>query len=539
MISRKPSIDIEQHLKQIYEFYARGERIKANKHLSQIYKKYPKNTNIIKTYVKFSAEDNDLEKAIQFANILLIDEPENFGYVVNLAQWSMRIGKLKKAIAYYQEYIDLVGNNPNAYFNQGILYRHNGEYNKAIHALEKASVHNYQPIVDVHLEMALTHEMFRHEDLAISSLKQLLKLSPNHLIAKFNLATLYQSAGRKEEAEIYFKEVLNQDPTFTESLVRLAYLNKQKPEKSDVIRKMKRRIRSSQLKPKELESLSYALGKAHDDVEDYESAYNYYKEANTLNLKRIGPYNSAKLDKYIAKTIAHVNKQWLEPEDDSKGFEPIFIIGHFRSGSTLVEQIISGHSNVESLGEIDFFLKYYNENDIYSKSQKLAYKMLGTEYEALVSTMSKSSKRATDKRPENILVMGLIKKLYPKAKFIHTKRNLDDNGLSVYFNQLNDLSTFSTSQESFLAYDKQCQELMEHWKLLFKEDIYEVQYESLVETPEEISKEIITFLGLEWEQDCIEFKERKNFVRTASADQVRHGIYSSSIGRCKNYHKFM
>ena len=211
--------------------------------------------------------------------------------------------------------------------------------------------------------------------------------------------------------------------------------------------------------------------------------------------------------------------------------------------ATLIEQILSGHSEVISLGEVDYFLRYFHQhNDDYwkltqDKSNKNLLE-LANEYETLVSAMSQNSTRITDKRPENILFMGLIKKLFPKAKFIHTRRNLLDNAISMYFQQLNDLSKFSTSLESFANYDEQCERLMAHWKNLFGEDILQVTYESLVVEPLKIAQDMVEFINLDWQSECLDFSNRKNFVRTASVSQVRKKIYTSSVGRGRNYYSF-
>jgi hypothetical protein len=152
--------------------------------------------------------------------------------------------------------------------------------------------------------------------------------------------------------------------------------------------------------------------------------------------------------------------------------------------------------------------------------------------------MSGGYSRITDKRPENLVFMGMIKKMFPLAKFIHTRRNLLDNGVSVYFQQLNDLSRFSTSLESFAQYDVQCQKLMTHWRSIFAESIYEIAYEDMVNDPQKYSAELIDFLGLDWESDCLNFEKRENFIRTASVSQVREKIYTTSVGRGRNYYPF-
>jgi len=533
-----------QGISRVQQLLAKGNLLKARKLALQLYKKHPQDEQILKACVLIFARMGDLKKAVFFADSLLKKDPGNFGYVTNLANWCLTLKKRGQAVNYYQNFVNQHPGNPAAYFQLGLLYKQELEYEPAVRMFERAIDSGFKPLEECYLNIALTHGEFRREPLAIHSLEKVIELNPRHLIASLDLATLYQAAGRIDEAESMYEQILARDPTFSEALIRLIYARKITRGNMQFVEKASGRARSSLTSAIEKEGLNYALGKANDDLRQYETAFGQYRIANELQAKRVGVYEPVKMERFVGQCIAKASSEWLDQSVDQSGYAPIFIVGHFRSGSTLVEQILSGHSAVSSLGEVDYFLRFFEEHSerfqsLYESEDAAALQELATGYKKLTSTMSEGQERVTDKRPENLLFMGLIKKIFPQARFIHTRRNLLDNGVSVYFQQLNDLSRFATSLESFADYDNQCQKLMSHWQSMFAESIYEINYEHMVREPEKYARELISFLQLDWEPGCLDFENRKNFVRTASVSQVREKIYTSSVGRGMNYYPFL
>ena len=532
-----------QKILQLRKLLASGNLAKAKKRVVQLYKDYPDNEQILKAGVLVFAKLNDLKNAIFFADKLLIRDPANFGYVTNLANWCLSLNKKERAIGYYQNFVDHYPGNARAYFQLGLLYQQKLEYTPAVDMFEQAIESGFMPLEECYVNLALSHSEFRKEALAIDCLLAALKHNPLHVIASLNLATLYQAAGRKTEAEDTYQKILQQDPNFSEARIRLIYSMKIDADDSLLIEAASNRSQSPTVPALEKEGLNYALGKAKDDLENYEAAFAYYRIANGLQAVRIGNYEGGEMEKLVRLSMSYTDSEWVARAVDNTDFAPIFIVGHFRSGSSLVEQILSGHSAICALGEVDYFLRKSNEHagifqSLRESENDSELREMSVEYRKLTSTMSGGYSRITDKRPENLVFMGMIKKMFPLAKFIHTRRNLLDNGVSVYFQQLNDLSRFSTSLESFAQYDVQCQKLMTHWRSIFAESIYEIAYEDMVNDPQKYSAELIDFLGLDWESDCLNFEKRENFIRTASVSQVREKIYTTSVGRGRNYYPF-
>ncbi len=514
---------------------------KAEKLAVQLYKANPDNEQVLKACVLVFAKDNQLKKAVYFADKLLAKDPANFGYVANLANWCLKLEKEKRATQYYQSYISSYPGNARAYFQLGLIYKRTYKYKLSVQMFESAISSGFTPLEECYLNLALVHGEFRHEDEAVTCLEQALRINPGHQIARLNLATLFQAGGRKQEAESLYKKILAQAPNFTEALIRLLYSTKTRPDEPGLIEMAQRQLESQSASVLDKEGLNYALGKGYDDLAEYSRAFKFYRLANDLQASRIGNYNPVETAQFVDDSIAMVSAEWVNEIESQTEIEPIFIVGHFRSGSTLVEQILAGHSAVETLGEIDYFMRLYNEQEglltsLYADNDANVLLNIASEYQQLTSAMSKlGNRRLTDKRPDNLLLMGLIKRLFPRARFIHTQRNLLDNAISVYFQQLNDLSKYATSLLAFADYDFQCQRLMRHWQAIFGTCIFELRYEDMVNDPEANARELIDFLGLEWESGCLNFEQRKNFVRTASVSQVREKIYTSSVGRGQNY----
>jgi hypothetical protein len=226
---------------------------------------------------------------------------------------------------------------------------------------------------------------------------------------------------------------------------------------------------------------------------------------------------------------------------------PVFIVGVPRSGTTLVEQILASHELVHGAGEIRALpalnysiahqLKYAKPNP---ECMSLIDGKMAEEYSARylqeLTPHCPAAARITDKEPGNFFLIGLIKTLFPHARIIHCQRNALDNCVSVFFH------FFSAFQGSFELTDlgrfyRDHQRLMNHWQDLFPGEILTVQYEELVMDQERVSKRMIDYLGLEWDEKCLEFYNNERSVMTPSNMQVRQPMYKNSINRWKHYEK--
>ena len=229
---------------------------------------------------------------------------------------------------------------------------------------------------------------------------------------------------------------------------------------------------------------------------------------------------------------------------------PIFVIGMPRSGTTLVEQILSSHSMVKAGGELNEMSKALNEEVAHSSSADMFQKIanlspeninnIGKNYCRSLRLIDGTSKHITDKLPLNFQLVSLIFSCMPNAKIIHCTRDARDNCLSIYKNYFwQEVMPWSYNQIELNLYYNLYNDLMIYYNSVFKSKIFNINYESLISNPEKNIKELIRYCDLGWEENCLQFYESKNVVKTASVAQVRNKLYASSVNSWENYQDFL
>ena len=279
--------------------------------------------------------------------------------------------------------------------------------------------------------------------------------------------------------------------------------------------------------------LGFALGAALDRLGAYAAAFEAYAAANAAVGLR---YDRAAQEQFIDRMIA----AFPTASTGAGGEAPVFICGMFRSGSTLAEQILARHSKVTAGGEIDSLpaliaahLQPYPEaagaaSDAQIAAVRAAY---------LAEIAGRADGLLTDKRPDNFLHIGLIKRLFPSAKIVHTRRDPLDNCLSVYF--LHTGFAYAGDLGDIAHYYLQHERLMAHWRALYPDDIHELDYDALVRDPLPAIEGLLRFCGLDWEDNVLRHQDGGSAVRTASNWQVRQPLYRGSSGRWHNYRQHL
>ncbi|HEX5461751.1 MAG TPA: sulfotransferase [Steroidobacteraceae bacterium] len=226
-----------------------------------------------------------------------------------------------------------------------------------------------------------------------------------------------------------------------------------------------------------------------------------------------------------------------------KGPAPIFICGMFRSGSTLAERLLASHPGIEAGGELGLIPGLVNgplrpfPASMASVSAEALARLAGGYSEELGRRCAGAS-YATDKRPDNFLYLGLIKRLFPQAKIVHTTREPLDNCLSVYFLHLDHGMSYALDLRDIGHYYRQYRRVMAHWQALYGEDILDFEYDAFVRDPKPAGERLFEFLGLDWQDGYLGLPAR-GAVRTASVWQVRESIYRRSSGRSRHYRKWL
>jgi tetratricopeptide (TPR) repeat protein len=450
-----------------------------------------------------------------------------------------RAGRIAEAIKTYRELLSENPERPDDWLNLGLVLRRSGEFRGALTAYREALAQGIRDPEEVHLNSAvvLTEDLLDLEA-ARAELEVALKLRPDYAPALLNLGNLYEDMGDREKARDAYSKALGFQPDSALALMRLAEVSRFSSPDDFLIVRMKERLSSGKLSPLERADLGYSLGRALDECGAYDTAFEAYRSANEgSRALATQSYDRQGAETFIDALIEAFPARVSHTEN---GDAPIFICGMFRSGSTFVERILAAHSEVSAGGELPILPKIVREKlrqypaSLSGKADKF-FADLGTEYLASLAQMKLEPTGLTDKRPDNFLHVGLIKRMFPRAKVVLTRRNPLDNCLSVYFAHLDPSLTYASSLATAAHWYRQYERLAEHWLALYPDDIRVADYDALVRDPRGEVEGLLKFLDLPWENACLEPHIGSGQVRTASAWQVREPLYTSSSGRWRNY----
>ncbi|WP_299596000.1 sulfotransferase [uncultured Microbulbifer sp.] len=459
---------------------------------------------------------------------------------LQLAQYAQSCKNYEKAIHGYQMFLERVPDRPNTVYNFAYLLRQAGKLEEALNWYQKALAMGVSGKEEVYTNMGVILTELRREPEARANYEKALGVRQSYLPAILNLAALMEECGDRASASALYEKALTVDNACVLAISRLAYLTTVKHPGDPLIERVSSMLANKGLSKADSEELSFSLGKLFDDCGEYEWAFTCYTKANNLGRLRFTPYSKADQSKFIDDLMRASPRKSFTASCSPSGGSPVFICGMFRSGSTLVEQVLSGHSKISSGGELEFFPQLVrNLGDKYPKHIKDVdagfYANTGKDYGEFLVRRFGQGAIVTDKRPDNFLHLGLIKRALPNSRFIWTRRGLLDNCLSVYFQQLGGDMNYSVDLDSVGHFYVEQERLMRHWQRLFPDSIFEIVYEDLVKNPGVEIRKMLDFLGLDWEDACLDFQQRENYVKTASVWQVRKGLHKDSVNRHQNY----
>ncbi|HET9459598.1 MAG TPA: sulfotransferase [Sphingomicrobium sp.] len=454
-------------------------------------------------------------------------------------------GRVAEAIAAYRELLEREPALPESWYNLAWLQRRAGQYEDSLQSYAEALKRGVSGPEEVHLNRSvILSDHLARPDEARAELESALTLKPDYLPALLNLGNLEEDLGDREAAEKAYRRALGHAPRDGLALSRLAGVIEPQGEAADSLVGTLQSELSSGRPPGEQADLGFALGRLLDSRGDYAAAFAAYEAANRASRESFGPrfagYDPAAQERFVERTIAAFSETPRTPDSDELP-APVFICGMFRSGSTLVERILAGHSAVSAGGELPMVPALASAIPGYPEAAAEADpKMLGhwrDHYRQGATPHARAGALLTDKRPDNFLHIGLIKRLFPGAKVIHTRRNRLDSLLSLYFLHLGPGMPYALDLPGCAHWYDQQERLIAHWKRLYPDDIFEVDYDRLVREPEAVISPMLAFLGLGQEEGLLNFHRCKGAVKTASVWQVREPLHARSSGRWRNYRK--
>ena len=377
---------------------------------------------------------------------------------------------------------------------------------------------------------------------AEKSYKKTLKLQPDNARAHCNLANIYVELGRFKDAELSYNKAINIKSDFVEAHRYLTTIKKFLS-KDEQFFKMQKIYLDKKTSKEDLCQINFGLAKAHEDLNDYKKSFLHLTEGNSIRKKNLNyDINTDKiLFKKIKSSYRAISKNSLESDDLTNKITPIFIVGMPRSGTTLVEQIISSHPLVNAGGELPFIKKFggYLGTEV-SKINKFSLRKFRENYLKKLSSISKNCSIMTDKLPHNFRYLGLITAVFPNAKIVHVKRDpiaVCWGNFKQYFESQS--LGYCYSLDDTISYYKLYENLMTFWQKSFGNRIYNLNYELLTINQQTETRKLIQHIGLDWNEKCLYPQSNTRTVKTASNIQVRKRVYQGSSEQWKKYEPFI
>jgi tetratricopeptide (TPR) repeat protein len=442
-------------------------------------------------------------------------------------------------------YRRLVASHPDhavARFNFACFLRRGGRLEEALAEHQKALDLGIDHPEEVLSNMGVIFTDLHRDESARSCFERALAVDPRYIPAMYNFALLHEEFGEQQKALQLFSEILELNPGYHNALVRIAHAQRVTDPNGPIVKKLRRALRRSQVDALTRESLHFALAKTLDDCGRYDEAFAQYELGNRASAGRVLPYDRKAEEDRVAEILHVFSTERLAGREPVSDRPLVFITGMFRSGSTLFEQVLAAHPRIAAGGEIDYFGREFALSGKPFPESVAAlgadgWRRLGAGYVEYLDRTFPAGAMVTNKRPDAFAWFGLLKALFPNARFVNTVRNPLDTCLSIYFQQLDDRIAYANNLDNIGHHYLQYRRLMDHWKRLFGECILDAVYDEFVVNGRAVTQGLLGFLGLPWHEGCLEFQRLPNRVRTASVWQVREPVYRRSSGRWKNYER--
>ena len=392
--------------------------------------------------------------------------------------------------------------------------------------------------------LAHSHKFLGNGEEAEKALRRALLLAPENKRSRILLGEVLIDLGRIKEAAIQFRETLANDPQNIPAIVGLASAREAGEEEGDFER-FEYALTDQSLEPDKRAALHTALGQILDHRKKPREAFLHFMEANRLEKT---DFSLMAFRQQIDDTIALFTPFFFLSKQDfgSDSERPILVVGMPRSGTTLTEQILSSHPLIEGAGELSDLKRLHDL--VASPPQwrqgitalgEAKCKELSARYLAELDRHSRTAAHVVDKMPHNFLLLGFIALLFPRARIIHCRRDPMDNCVSCYTHRFNKAHGYSTDMKTMGLYYREYRRLMQHWRKVLPLKMLELDYEEMIADQETMSRRLIDFAGLEWDDACLNFHQTERTVRTLSRWQVRQPIYKSSVQRWRKYDEFL
>ena len=365
---------------------------------------------------------------------------------------------------------------------------------------------------------------------------------PGSSAAHATLAGLLYAQGRFDEAAMSFEDALRLDPKEGRCWIGLADCRKYSAADNSILDRMDAMLQGQDLNDFNRMAVHFAMGKICDDRGDYARAMEHFDAANEIRARDLR-FERAAFEAMTDQTIRRFTREFIASSaaTGTQDSRPLFIVGMYRSGTTLVEQILSSHPDIAAGGELTVWMPADLEVDAATGQFNVERSRAAVQkYLSVLQRKGPSAERVTDKLPFNFFRLGAIHALMPNARIIHCRRDPVDTCLSIYSNLLKSRVSFAARKGDLAFCYRQYLRLMEHWRNVLPEHVFtEVQYERLISDREAETRRLVAFTGLSWNDSCLRPEQNPRAIDTASAWQARQPVYATSTERWRHYEQWL
>ena len=453
-----------------------------------------------------------------------------------------KLGDVGGAIVAYDRATQLLPSLTEAWFRAGALVYTLGHRDEAIGCFRRAAATGGKSSFGrLGMARALLTEDRNQE--AEQVLRRALAVDPRNAMAYDLLGNLLSEFGRFDEARECFQHAIEIAPLLAGCYYDLVRCRPVTSDDDDLLQRMEAALATAGLEAAQRLRLHLGIGKAAEDLGDYGLAMQHFDSADAVRRGSV-PFDSAAFSIEIDRLIARSTPELIAraPDPGSDDATPVLIIGMPRSGTTLVEQIVSVHPEAGAGGELYFWIQrgaaWHGSGVAGNETPFLA--KVAADYLGVLRALAPKAARVTDKMPFNFLWAGLIHMAFPRATIIHCRRAAVDTALSIHQTHFHPGLAFPTGGADLVAYFRSYQRLVDHWRSVLPADRFiEVDYEELTRAPEQEIRRIIAACGLAWNDACLHPESNPRRVNTPSKWQARQPIYRNSVGRWRRYEPWL
>ena len=485
-------------------------------------------------------QQNNMADAIQFMQQAAEIAPTVILYKRNLGELLRRIGQLEAAIGAHQKVINIEPESAENHFLLALAYNDNHQFELAIqHYRIALSLDKNYGLAWNNLGASL--ECLGDKQQAKLAYEEAIRLNPNHIEAQNNLGAIFSEEGLTDKASKYFEAAIATNPDFIEAHYNLSLIKTYKIGDPHLIflETFLQKINHCSIRARI--HYYFALGKALDDTQQYAPAFKAYAEGNRLHYLQ-NPWNKTKLQKLVEHLPQIFNHAFFKQREQTKETRcPIFIVGMPRAGTTLIEQILASHKNIYGAGELSILDDIVQEawqtsripfNTWVNQLTDDEFAALGKKYLERTSILAPDKQFIIDKMPSNCFYIGMIYRMLPTAKIIHAIRDPMDSCFSCFTHLFKNSMLFAYDLSALGDYYSLYAQAMQHWHTVLPSSvIFDLPYEQMIANHEAFSKQLVKYIGLPWDPNCLNFYNNDRIVKTASLIQVRKPIYKTSVLR--------